>query len=81
MNYIDVKINFLHNARPRIAQSDYENLIVSYPLGAIPNEGDVIQIDDITHPNGAFIVAHRVFESRDGTLAQITLTLDTEGGD
>ena len=78
METIDVKITFLHNARPYTAADEYLNIVVSYPLGALPNIGDTIQIDDITHPLGAFVVNHRVFESRQGAFVACTLTLGVE---
>ena len=79
MSNIKAKITFLHDARPYIAADEYENIVVSYPVGALPNKGDIIQIDDITHPMGAFFVSHRVFESRQGSLYEVTLTLGVEG--
>jgi len=78
MNYIDAHISFLHDARPYIPADEYRNLVVSYPQGAIPAVGDIVVIDDITHPRGAFIVSHRVFESQNGMLSKVTITLDTE---
>ncbi len=79
MNYIDVNISFLHDARPYISASQYNNLVVSYPDGAIPAVGDIVVIDNITHPKGAFVVSHRVFESKGGTFVKVTITLGTEG--
>ena len=79
METIRVKINFLHDARPYISPDVYANMYVSYPLGALPNRGDIIQIDDITHPDGAFFVSFRVFEAREGSLCVCTLTLGVEG--
>lgn len=81
METLDVKISFLHNARPFISADEHSNIVISYPLGALPNAGDIIQIDDITHPSGAFFVSHRVFESRDGVLNSCTLTLGVEGNE
>ena len=78
-NSIDVKIDFLHNARPYQAADEYSNITVSYPLGALPNVGDIIQMDGITHPHGAFFVSSRVFESRQGAFYACTLTLGVEG--
>ena len=76
---ISVKIEFLHDARPYISSDEYENIVVSFPEGALPNTGDIIQLDDITHPMGAFFVNHRVFEARGGSLCAVTLTLGVEG--
>lgn len=76
---IDAKINFLHDARPYISADEYANIVVSFPEGALPNTGDIIQIDDITHPKGAFFVSYRVFEARQGSLYAVTLTLGVEG--
>jgi len=79
MDKIKVKINFLHNARPYIPADEYSNIVVSYPAGALPNKGDIIEIDDITHPQGAFFVYYRAFEARQGSLYEVTLTLGVEG--
>lgn len=79
MDTIKAKINFLHDARPYIAADECANIVVLYPLGALPNTGDIIQIDDISHPKGAFFVSYRVFESRQGSLYGVTLTLGVEG--
>lgn len=79
MSTIKAKINFLHDARPYIAANEYQNIIVEYPLGALPDKGDIIVIDDITHPKGALFVNHRVFESKGGSLHEVTLTLGVEG--
>ena len=79
MSKIKAKINFLHDARPYINIGELSNIVVSYPEGALPNRLDIIQIDDITHPKGAFFVNHRVFESRQGSLYEVTLTLGVEG--
>ena len=76
---IAAKINFLHDARPYISVDEYENIVVSFPEGALPNTGDIVQIDDIKHPKGAFFVNHRVFEARQGSLCAVTLTLGVEG--
>jgi hypothetical protein len=76
---IHAKINFLHDARPYISADEYANIVVSFPEGALPNRGDIVQIDDITHPEGAFFVNHRVFEARKGSLCAVTLTLGVEG--
>lgn len=76
---IAAKINFLHDARPYITADECSNIVVSYPEGALPNTGDIIQIDDITHPMGAFFVSFRVFEARQGSLYAVTLTLGVEG--
>ena len=79
METIDVAINFLHDARPYTGLGASSSIVVSYPLGALPNRGDIIQIDDITHPKGAYFVAFRVFEARKGSLYACTLTLGVEG--
>ena len=79
MNTIDVKIEFLHDARPYITADEYSNIVVSYPLGALPNKLDIIQIDDIRHPKGAFFVSFRLFESKRGSLYACTLFLGVEG--
>lgn len=79
METIKVKINFLHDARPYTNADVHANTFVSYPSGALPNRGDIIQIDDITHPDGAFFVSFRVFEAREGSLYACTLTLGVEG--
>lgn len=79
MNYIDVYISFLHDARPYIPSAEYENIVVSYPQGAIPHVGDIVVIDGISHPKGAFVVSHRVFESKAGVLSRVEIALDTEG--
>lgn len=79
MSDIKAKINFLHDARPYTSSDVHSNIVVSYPVGALPNRLDIIQIDDITHPKGAFFVSHRVFEARQGSLYEVTLTLGVEG--
>lgn len=79
MEVIHAKISFLHDARPYISSDEYANIVVAYPVGALPNRGDIIQIDDITHPKGAFFVSDRVFEARKGSLREVTLTLGVEG--
>lgn len=79
MNDVKAKITFLHNARPLISQEKYSNITVLYPAGALPGKGDIIQIDGITHPEGAFVVSHRVFSSENGSLHEVTLTLGIEG--
>jgi len=78
MKPIITKINFLHDARPYINADEYSNISVSFPEGALPNKGDIIQIDGITHPEGAFVVAFRVFEVHQGSLCAVTLTLEIE---
>jgi len=75
---INAKISFIHNARPYIPADEYSNIVVSFPSGALPNTGDIVQIDDIRHPMGAFVVSHRVFEARSGSLYAVTLTLGIE---
>jgi hypothetical protein len=76
---IDAKINFLHDARPYISADEYENIVVSFPEGALPNRGDIVQLGDIKHPMGAFFVNHRFFEVQSGSLYAVTLTLGVEG--
>ena len=79
MNTIKTKIDFLHDARPYTASDEYSNIVVSFPLGALPNIGDIIQIEGLRHPKGAFVVSCRHFEVRQDSLYAVTLTLDTEG--
>ncbi len=47
---IRVKIYFLDSARPYISADIFENIIISILSGALPNKGDVIQLEGITHP-------------------------------
>jgi hypothetical protein len=56
----------------------YKNIFVDFPLGALPNTGDKIELKGISHPNGAFEVAFRHFSTSDSSLITITLFLKTE---
>lgn len=78
MENIKVKISFLHDARPYISADEYSNIIVSFPSGALPNKGDIVEIDGIKHPNGAFVVVYRVFQVSNQGLyaAEIGLGID-----
>ena len=78
---VNVKINFLHDARPYTLPSIYENMQISFPEGILSNRGDIIQIDKTIHPEGAFFVNHRVFEvdSESKSLSSVTLTIGVEG--
>jgi hypothetical protein len=79
MQFIDAKIEFLHDARPFIPANEYENITISFPLGGIPIPGDLVFIDGVSHPKGAYVVSHRVFDAKDGLLEKLTLTLGLEG--
>ncbi len=81
MNNIIAKISFLHNARPYTSADEYANISFSFPVGALPNTGDIVQIAGISHPMGAFVVAYRVFEVQMDSLYAVTLTLGVEGLD
>jgi hypothetical protein len=76
---ISVKIDFLHDARPHISADEYKNIVVSFPEGMLPNAGDIIQIDGIEHPNGAFVVAFRCFSVSKSDFNKVSLTLGIEG--
>ena len=76
---IAVKIDFLHDARPYISSGEYANIVVSFPRGALPSRGDIVQIAGIERPRGAFFVSHRVFEAREDSLYAVTLVLGVEG--
>jgi hypothetical protein len=76
---IAVKIDFLHDARPYMSADEYSNIVVSFPQGALPNTGDIIQIDGIRHPEGSFVVSHRVFSVSTQGLNGVSLTLGIEG--
>lgn len=78
MQIINAKIRFLHNARPYTSGDEYSNTDFAFPAGALPNTGDIVQLDDTTHPEGAFVVSHRVIEVREGSLCAVTLVLTTE---
>ena len=60
------------NCGSYIRYSDYKDIIVSYPLGALPNKGDKIKINNI----GDFFVQDRFFEVRQDSLYEFTLLLD-----
>ena len=80
MQMIKTKINFLHNARPY--QPYNQDLIIVYPSGALPNKGDIIQIEGITHPKGHFIVETRLFKSSiEGVFISCELSLGVEGNE
>ncbi len=70
MKTIKVRMTFLPNVRSYIP-SDEDDIIVSYPLGALPNKGDIIQIENI----GVFSVYDRFFEVRQDSLYGLTLSL------
>ena len=76
---IKVKIDFLHDARPYISADALANIFVSFPEGALPNTGDIVQIDGIKHPLGAFVVAFRCFSISTLALNEVSLTLKIEG--
>ena len=78
---IAVKIYFLDSARPYIPYDEYSNIVLSVPRGALPNTGDVIQLEGITHPKGAFLVSHRVFSFASGHLDEISLAIGVEGAE
>lgn len=79
MSTIKAKIEFLHDARPYISQDEYESITLEFPLGALPNTGDVIKLENIQHPGGAFVVAYRHFSiSTTSSATEITLALKTE---
>jgi len=74
-----IKITFLHNARPYTTPDVSDNIEIDIPEGALPNTGDIVILDGITHPLGSFAVSHRVFEARQGSLYAVTLVLGIEG--
>jgi hypothetical protein len=78
MDTINIKIVFHDNAKPYIAFDEYANTYLSLPAGALPNIGDTIQLDGITHPKGSFVVVHREFSLPNGCLDVVALTLSTE---
>lgn len=64
-----VKIAFTHDARPYRNADEYENMYFSFPKGEIPNKGDVVRIEGIEHPLGAYYVSHRVCHvAKDGDI-------------
>lgn len=63
------KISFTHDARPYTSSDVYENMWFSAPKGEIPNTGDIVQIEEIKHPLGAYYVSHRVcYLAKDGNI-------------
>ena len=78
--WITTTIDFLHDARPYRGAGAGTNIPVSFPPGALPNTRDIIQLDGIEPPKGAFFVHHRAFAVRQGSLCDVTLTLGVEGG-
>lgn len=79
METIHVKIHFLHDARPYIANDELSNIALSFPICALPNIGDILTIEDMQHPDGSFVVAHRDFLMRQDSLYEVTLTVGIEG--
>jgi hypothetical protein len=79
MQTITARVSFLHNARPPINPDEYTNITASFPAGALPNKGDIVQLENIEDKRGAYIVSHRVFEIRRGALNACTLFLGIEG--
>lgn len=66
---VRVKICFTHDARPYTTPDVYENMYISFPEGGIPNKEDVVHIEGIEHPLGAYYVAFRVCNvAKDGSI-------------
>ena len=75
-----VKITFLHNARPYISADEYSNIAFELSANALPNKGDILSIDGMSHHNGAFVVSHRVFHTNPKTgFESVELFVTTEG--
>lgn len=56
-----VKIRFLHDARPYIPYDAYSNITFESKMCDLPSKGDIVVLNDITHPRGSFVVAYRAF--------------------
>ena len=78
MEKILAKITFLHDARPYTGFDERENITVAFPNGTLPNVGDIVSIDGIKRPEGAFVVHHRVWALSKTDLIDVTLTLSLE---
>lgn len=74
-----VKISFLHNAAPYISADASSNIVVSFPEGALPNTGDIVAIEGMRHPDGSFVVSHRVFSVSTQGLYAVEVVLGIEG--
>jgi hypothetical protein len=67
------------DARPYISADEYSNIIASFPSGALPSKGDIVQIDGIKHPLGSFVVSSRVFQVSSVGLYAAEIILGIEG--
>ena len=79
MEPITVQITFLHNARPYTDAGAIANTTIEVPAGALPSKGDILKLPGIEHPQGAFVVANRVFEARPDSGCDITIGVGIEG--
>ena len=76
MKTIDVQIIFPEDQDSYVITDTHANNTFSFPLSALPNKGDGMNIDGILCRAGYFVVSHRVFEVQEGTVVSVTLVLD-----
>lgn len=76
MEPIDVQIAFPEDGDSYVITDTRANNAFSFPLSALPNKGDVMNIDGIICHVGYFVVSHRVFEVQEGRIVGVTLVLD-----
>ena len=79
MKSIDVSIAFLFD-HEETCSSAYGKASMSFscPLNALPNIGDIMNINGITYREGDLIVRHRAFQLHQGELCGVTLHLGIE---
>ena len=81
MDTIKARILFLHTSRPYIDNDELSSIVISFPLGTLPNKGDILSIDNIKRREGSFVVVERIFQATTQNLYEVELVLGIEGID
>ena len=76
METMDIRIAFRYEKDSSAITDTRANNTFSCPASALPNKGDVMNIDGIICRTGYFVVSHRIFEVQEDRVVGVTLILE-----
>ena len=76
METINVQIAFRDDKDSSAITDTRANNTFSCPVSALPNKGDVMNIDGIICHVGHFVVSHRIFEVQEDRVVGVTMVLE-----
>jgi hypothetical protein len=74
---LDVELLFFGPLPFDVHEQDFQNLIVQFPVGQIPNKGDLINVEALRALGGSFRVKEKIYDISLENIVQYTLVIES----